>query len=346
MKNKTKIRAYIYPLTSRLITGVYNPYLDNFMDSTASFIKYINKNHPSSWGIFNLLRFITQIDALFLNWPENIPEKKGGIIQSFFLLILLRLKKMLKIRVVWTLHNKVSHSSDKLFFKTKLFYALLKRSDLIITHSKEGVIFAESIIPGSSAKLFYFPHPVVPKQNYSCNSKKYDILIWGTIAPYKGIDHFLAYFMDKGLHKKYRVLIVGKILPNDFYQIIKKYESPGIFIDNRYIANEELGELIALSHIVLFTYSSKSVLSSGALIDSISYKASVIGPNVGAFSELGNMGIIKTFDDFEELPDIIDKTIFAGSIADSEKLNNFIYSHTWEKFSLSLHNQMEKNGCF
>ena len=343
-KDNNKIRAYLYPLTKRLTTGVYNPYIDKFMDSTGSDIHYVNRAHPSNSGIFNLLGFLPYIDKVFLNWAEDIPEKTGGIMQSLFLLFLLKFRRLLGIKVVWTMHNKFSHSSKKLVLKKRLFKALLNRSDFILTHSKEGLSFAESILPGSSSKFFYYPHPVVPRKRHTSRPKKYDVLIWGTIAPYKGIDSFLAYMKEKNLLDKYRILITGKILSSEFHESIKIYEREKIKIENRFISNEELGELIGQSRIVLFTYSGSSVLSSGVLADSISYHASVLGPNVGAFAEMGEMGIIKTYDHFDQLVEILERIRENGNIPDHVKLEEFIHSHTWDHFGEALTNAMKKKG--
>ncbi|MFW5700082.1 MAG: hypothetical protein ACOCWM_00195 [Cyclobacteriaceae bacterium] len=347
MAGKDKqIKAYLYPVTKRLTTGVYNPYLDNFMDSTGSFISYVNRQYPSNSGLFNILKFIFHIDLLFLNWAENIPDKKGGVLQSFFLIVLLRLRRILGIKIIWTLHNKISHSNEMFFLKKRLFIALLKESDFIITHSGEGIAFAESVVPGSREKIFYFPHPLKPQKPNKIGKKEFDILIWGTIAPYKGIEGFLAYLEDNDLLDKFRILISGKILSPEFYGVIKKYERSNIIIENRFVSDEELRYLIALSKAVLFTYSSNSVLSSGALIDSLSHRATVIGPNIGAFSEMGDLGIIMTYNNFDQLPQILESIIKADSVPDREKLEDFLDTHTWNHFAVALFDSMKQSNIY
>jgi len=71
---------------------------------------------------------------------------------------------------------------------------LAKRSDIIITHASEGIGFAEELAMGIKSKVLYFPHPVKNRLKTNSNSiKPIDILIWGTIAEYKGIDKFLDF---------------------------------------------------------------------------------------------------------------------------------------------------------
>jgi len=331
-----KYNAYLYPITNRLKTGIYNPYLDNFMQSTQSYVNYLNQHYPSDTGIFNLLKYIHKTDVLFLNWIENLPEKKGGLIQTLFFLLVLRMKKVLGVKVVWTLHNKVSHSKGKLFLKKWLFASLIKRSDLIITHAREGIRFAEQWHQGASSRVFYFPHPVVPEQEPEFTiDQEYDVIIWGTLAPYKGIDAFLEFLQQNTTLAGYRILIAGKATSSDFYQKIKRLAGDTVKIKNQFIDKQELARLIQSSNAVLFTYAGGSVLSSGALIDSLAYRARVIGPNVGAFADLGEEEIIDTYKDFSEIPDILDN-LKNNKASNPEKMDAFLRNHTWQKFARSF----------
>lgn len=332
-----KLKAYLYPITNRLKTGIYNPYLDHFMRSTEEYILFLNKQSPSDTGIFNLLKYFGRIDLVFLNWIENLPEKKGGWMQAVFFLVFLRIKRWLGIRVVWTLHNKISHSAQHRQWKEVLFNNLLKYSDLIITHSREGIRFACQRHPGAERRLFYFPHPVTPAEVQLQNEKKYDILIWGTMAPYKGIDAFLEFLEQQNKLSSYRILIAGKAVSPQFFEKIDKYSSPNIIIKNQFVDSGELSRMIARSAIVLFTYSGASVLSSGALMDSIANRACVVGPHVGAFAEMAEEGIIHSYHNFNELQDILETSKSNDSDLMMEKLEKFIGEHSWPAFSKALH---------
>jgi beta-1,4-mannosyltransferase len=342
-RESRKIKAYIYPVTSRNYSGIYNPYMDNFINSNGVYVNFLNENHPSGSGIFHLLKYLHKIDYLFLNWIEDLPEKKGGIIQAVVFLILLRLLKTFRVKVIWTLHNKASHSARNPFLKKRLFSALLKRSDIIITHSKEGISFAESRVPGIASRIFYFPHPVVPFK-YRSNGipeKKYDILIWGSLAPYKAIDVFLEYLSQNDLLDRYRILIAGKAVSAGFLSTIRKYENEHVIIRDQFIENEELAKLIQQSKVVLFTYAGDSVLSSGVLADSISYGGAVIGPRVGSFADMGEAGIIETYDSMEELMMLLEKADQMNVSDISEKTSGFINAHTWEEFSKAFNKRLK-----
>ncbi len=328
-----KPKAYIYPVSKRLKSGDYNPYLQNFIQATKNKILFLNEERPSSIGFLDFFRYILQTDFLILNWIENLPEKKGGGLQSVLFLLVLRFKKFLGLRVLWIMHNKVSHSTSHFFLKRLLFKNLLKRTDLILTHAKEGVKFAESLHPGASSRIIYFPHPVVSKKHVDIKkNKKYDILIWGNLAPYKGIDAFLQFLKERNALNKFRILIIGKSSSEDFFLKIRKYSSNKIIIKNQFISSSQLVEIIAESDVVLFTHSGKSVLSSGALMDSIAHNAIVIGPDLGAFSELGDMGIIETYNDFEELIHILNNKENLNHPNKLQKINKFLNEYSWAEF--------------
>jgi len=205
---------------------------------------------------------------------------------------------------------------------------------MILTHSSEGINYAKEILPGSEKKVNYFPHPVKDRRASKKHNIRYDILIWGTISPYKGIDEYLNFLKKNNLADKFKTYIVGKSTSEDYFQKLVGFSSEMITIENKFISDEDLQQLIAKSRIVLFTYSKSSILSSGVLMDSLGYGANIIGPQVGAFSDLGNEGILNTYTNFDELIPIINKHVeIENSEQRSNKLDEFLKENTWDKFA-------------
>jgi glycosyltransferase involved in cell wall biosynthesis len=331
-------RAYLYPITGRDDQlGLYNPYLDDFIASLKGKVTIVNEKDRSKSGIFNVIKYISKINLVFFNWIENVPDRKGGLFQTVFLYFFFLLSKILKIRIIWTMHNKLSHSRENYASKKRIFKFILKNADLVITHSKAGKTFGEEMVPGTSSKIHYLPHPVKDRRLETEPVKQYDILIWGTIAPYKGIDKFLEYLIRENLEKKYRILIVGKITSQEYAGSLLGFSSANIEIQNKFIEDDLLQNLIGRSKIVLFTYSMSSILSSGVLIDSLGYGANIVGPHVGAFADLADDGIITTFNDFPEMISKID-----GQLENSESksqitnLERFLNENSWNGFSIKL----------
>lgn len=338
-------RAYLYPISDRdKHLGLYNPYTDDFISSVKKEVIVVNEQDGSNTGLFNLIKYIFKIDYIFLNWIENLPERKGGALQTKFLYFIFYLSRILNIRIIWTMHNKLSHSKDHYDQKERIFRFVLKHSDQVITHSNAGRSFGDTIVAGSSSRIKYMPHPVKDRRLKEGAGKKYDILIWGTIAPYKGIDKFLDFLHQENLQDKYRILIVGKINSPEYEESLKGFSSEMIEIQNKFIEDELLQELIAQSRIVLFTYSMDSILSSGVLMDSLGYGARIIGPHVGAFADLAEEGIISTFSDFPDMIVKINESLSEkNSQVQKEKLDRFLEENSWDRFADRLLKLLKDN---
>ncbi|MCG8699621.1 MAG: glycosyltransferase, partial [Bacteroidales bacterium] len=333
-------KAYLYPISNRLKTGVTNPYVDDFIRSMNENVVISNKKYPSNAGILNILKFYWSIDYIFLNWIEDLPDKKLGKIQTYIFLFIVRLSKLLGKKIVWTLHNNLSHYKTNIRLKKKIFNHLIKNSDYILTHSSEGVNVVKNIDESKLNRVIVLHHPVKPKVIDKEKAKHvYDILIWGTISPYKAVDKFLNYYHGDENLKKLKVCIAGKILSKDYENKVDPLVKGNITLINKFLTLDELEQLFLQSKYVLFTYKSKSVISSGALMDSLAYRNVVIGPNVGAFADLSEEKLVYTYEEYNEIATIIEK---AGAENTSKKLEEFLKDNTWKKFSENLWMKIKK----
>lgn len=294
----------------------------------------INDGNPSEIGIFDIFKYLRKIDLVYLNWIEELPRRRGGMTQTLVFILLFGYLKLRRKKIVWTLHNKKSHTAKHEIFKSILINLLLRRSDLIITHASEGL----TLIPDKTRKV-YFPHPVssIIRINPNPVLKNYDIIIWGSIKEYKGVDTFLYYLIKEGLIHKYKIVIAGTVIGSeleDQLKIIDK-EYNNVTLINRFVEKNELMELIEQSRIILFCYHSESILSSGALMYSLHFNSTIIGPNVGAFYDLAEEGIIFTFEHYDDLIMTIDEQINDTSLKAKEEAKKleFMEDNSWEAFS-------------
>lgn len=335
--NNNVKNAYIYPISARAEkVATHNPYLDDFVEAIGTQFNFVNKDNPSASGIFGMLKYLFQIDYVFFNWIEDVPDKKAGLAQAIFLLFFLHISSSLKIKVIWTMHNKLSHSNEHFLLKKIIFRTLLRRADGILTHSNEGVRYAESMVPGSRERIIYLPHPVKNRISQRDSQKKFDLLIWGTITPYKGIVEFLEYLYRNNYQNKYEILITGKVASEKLLDLLLGCSNQNIVIKDEWTDNEALQSLIGQSRLVLFTYAKSSVLSSGALMDSLGFGARVIGPDVGAFADLEKEGLIRTFNDFDDLVAILDDELHNASGICNDKLTFFLGDNSWFRYAEKL----------
>ena len=169
-----------------------------------------------------------------------------------------------------------------------------------------------------------------------------DVLIWGTISPYKGVDQWLQYVADQRL--PLRVRIVGHCgdacLAGRIAELAR--QAPAATFSNRSITFEELAAEVARARFVLVPYAAESVLSSGILMDSLSVGAKVIGPNVGSFRDYAAEPLLRvsTFDSPADVARIV--AADDGLPADLDSYERFLDAHNWVHFAGQLTKLIEE----
>jgi len=338
------MNIYMYPISDPKKSVSKNPYMDKLIESIESNnCRVVNKEQISRFGVFDLLLYMGKVDTYYLNWIENLPDRRFGGIQAVLFLLIFLVLKLFGKKIVWMMHNKLSHSKKGLFLKIITNYFLINYSNIVLTHSLDGVRFANILL--RNEKMIEFIHHPLENSTKKINDdleRNIDILIWGSISPYKGIDTFLEYLQKSEVSSKYSIHIVGKITNNELEQKLNQYVSDKIVIENDFISTQKLEELFTRSRMVLFTYTGYSTLSSGALMDTLVYNSYVIGPNVGAFRDLHEEGLIDTFIDFNNLIEKLEDGLFNKNL-DSQKLTNFIEENTWGNFGSWLCKIMNKS---
>lgn len=330
-------RLYFYPPSS--ISGnksIPNPYVRNLKNSLSNLFIIVNDKKPAKNGLFDILKYLNKIDYICFNWIEELPDKKGGIAQFFLFLFLMFLFKIKGVKVIWVLHNKESHYQTNRYMKKTIMNLLIKQSDFIITHSSDGIKFLNDKGRNRLKKSIYIPHPVIKKEVKPSEIKEYDILIWGSIKEYKGIDRFLEFLHKKNIAKKYTILIAGKIIPQSYKSKLIKYITGNITLFDEFISDKDVENYASKSKIILFPYLDSAVLSSGALMDSLSFGAKIIGPHAGAFSDLSKEGIVYTYNNYDDLIEKINNLLKADNDKKNVRVKNFIENNSWGKFNDKL----------
>lgn len=323
-------KVFLYPKFNRYF-GTPNPYIFNFHDALEKKFRVVNKNSTPR-GILNLFLHFHQTDVFIFNWIETLPEKKYGKVQVSLFKLFLRLCRVNKKKIIWVLHNKGSHhGKDSKRFNT-LFNRMFQVADVIITHSNSGLSFCKENYPNYSYKVKVINHPInSPLISSEFYEKKFDLAIWGTIFPYKGIDKFLEFTKDKPEYENVKILIVGKCPDLNYRKKLESIAASNVELDFNLYTLEELANICQLSKFTLFTYRSETVISSGSLIDSIRMRSKIIGPDHGAFKDLKHYSFIKTYNSFEEITEII-HSFKPDNDKFSQDIDNFAKENTWEKF--------------
>lgn len=308
-------------------SGSLNSYLSDFSKALSKKADVVNANTRTNSATIDLLKNCFRADVFIFNWIENTPFKRMGTIQTLvFLLLIFPVLKLRKAKVYWVFHNFTSHQG-KNYLSEVIKSIMMKHSDVIITHSKQALEYLYNNTPAKVKKLFA-NHPIKNREMVQRGKPYfYDILIWGSIEPYKGIVEFLEFLKEN--NSTLKVKVIGKCKDQNYNNKILSLLSQYISYENRIASFEEIKELIGISKFVLFPYLKQSVSSSGALMDTISFGGSAIGPERGSFLDMQEEGICYTFKQYEDVVKIVSD----NQQKPLKRIKNFIASNTWDKFA-------------
>lgn len=325
----------VFPNIKANNEGNSNPYIKDFIAAINNTpdCKVINPSHknpllsiitPKKWG-----------DIIIFNWYESIPDFKHGYIQFFIAYILLICMKISKKKIIWVLHNKKPHAEKKELLKKILTSHIANLSDHIITHAEEGLEIIEKKFPSCSNKAHFIDHPTKNRMYLTKSDKeivkKYDLLIWGSISKYKGVYDFIKYLNDNKINDL-KVCVLGKCNSELLVNDIKSVSTPNTTLVLKSASFEELAEYISFSDFVLMPYKHDTILSSGTLMDTLSFGAKVIGPDTGSFSDYSKNNDLNVyvFNKFDDIKDIVKK--HHDTKISEEGYSKFLEENNWNAF--------------
>lgn len=313
-----------------------NPYIHDMVQALSELPDVEVVNPPHRNPLLSLLPLRRQGDVVILNWFESIPDFKHGRIQTllavgWFLLLKLRGRK-----IVWMLHNKHPHDTAHARVKRWLSALAAWGADLIVTHASEGVELVRQRFPTHAHKAHFLHHPTKDRlpDSTADKSPRQDFLVWGHITAYKGILELLEYLHEHP--QPYRVSIVGGCSSPTLRRQIESIQVPHATCSFHAPSFDELRAYIRQSRFVLIPYHASSILSSGILMDSLSFGAKVIGPNTGAFKDYAREKRLKvyTFDHFDDLASLLAQ--HGGETACLADYRSFLQDNDWRHFARQL----------
>lgn len=240
-------------------------------------------------------------DALHLNWYEPFLKGNNGLTAWIYakkFLADLSMAKRLVGKLVWTVHNRVSHESTRPSLELSVAKQIAKLADRLIVHSCANQEEISAVYGVSKSKI-----DSIPMGHYR---DSYDATVemsvaraelglpldgplffhFGMLRPYKGIEKLIRcwkeyYHSDVDGH----LLIVGKCLDPDFENQLKRLAKgcPGILLKTEFIPDEQMHLYLSAATISVLPFS--KVLNSSSIILAMSFDCPVIAPNFPALVE-------------------------------------------------------------
>lgn len=312
-----------------------NPYCDNYIESIDNYFSIVSAHkHTYPKGV-ELLMGSFKADYYIINWLESVVHFRFGALNAFLGLLALFVIHLRGKKILWMFHNIHPHGGET-FWSKVIQHTLFKWSFLIVSHSQEASEYAQKL---ARCNVLYKPHPFINRafKKWSGDIKECDFFIWGNIYPYKGIIEFLSNPTIKKTNAK--IYILGKAVNEDIKKQIEENVQNNITFENRCAEFEEIAAQCKRSKYVLFPYVGDSISSSGVLMDTLLMGGIPVGPNRGAFADLNKEGCCITYNNIEEVVNLLSRT--SQSVA-RENVDKLISENTWDSFGYWVSNELKK----
>jgi glycosyltransferase involved in cell wall biosynthesis len=182
-------------------------------------------------------------------------------------------------------HDAALHPGDGLPFQMTLQRWLMRRADGLIVLSShvrdrlvaEGHTSGRPLILSSHPPLSFGTLPPPPL----AHGGRMRLLSFGRLLPYKGLDLLAASLRLVGPRADFELRVVGQGPESPELAALRAL--PGVTVENRWVPEPELGELLAWSDALVLSHREAS--QSGAAAAAIAARRWVVSTNIGGLAE-------------------------------------------------------------
>ena len=213
----------------------------------------------------------------------------------FFIQIFI-IKKILKINIVWTLHNIFPHDTKNIKLHRFVQYQFSKQCKWIRVFSNNTVNklihefnFNKNklIVVPEGSYVNYYPNFISKEEarkELNIQKKEKIFLYFGAIKPYKGLD-FLIEEISNSKHHKIKLIIVGRTPKKRYLNKIKEKikNNDSITLENKYIKDEQIQIYFKAADIIVLPF--ENIENSGSIILAMGFKKVIIAPNIGVIPD-------------------------------------------------------------
>jgi beta-1,4-mannosyltransferase len=289
-----------------------------------------------------LIKFILKNgkpDIIHLHWMHPFLIRKSFIktfMASALFILEIIILKMMGVKIIWTVHNIVSHKRIHSKVETGAHKILLRLYDHVIHLGRASlnIMHDMNLVSGKMTNK----HHITPHGNYvDCYKNEiskatartllgidpdaFVLLCFGTIKPYKGIEIFIKALQEISEQNIF-LLIAGhpedKLAERQISQYCDHDKRIKTFL--HFIPDHDIQVFMNAADIVVLPYS--DTLNSGVAVLAMSFGKPVIAPNIGS------------------IPEVIDKQ---GGVLFEPKDKNSLVSAIKKSITLDLESMSQYN---
>jgi beta-1,4-mannosyltransferase len=281
-------------------------------------------------------------DILYFHWIHYDYQHKNiliMIIKSMILISYFVYLKMIKVKLIWTLHNLYPH---KYLYKgleriIRNIVLLLTNRILVASSSikldvlKEYKFIKEKkimVVKHGNYKGAYPEKQIDFREKYCIDKNQTVYLFFGAIKQYKGVINLIEVFKEVS-NENDKLIIAGQ--PDEEMRIkLKDYleeDNDRIIFDLRFIPDDELVPLIRASDFIVLPF--EAITTSGSAILAASYEKIIITVNNPTFKEYFTPRMAIFYNHHSELKEAI---ILSHEFQkDKNDYKKFLEETSWEK---------------
>mgnify|MGYP000619077302 CR=1 FL=1 len=320
-----------------------HPYLTLLYSTLRRYIQITDvKNKKDA---LHKLKFLIEADIIHLHWIEHYIHGRNiisTVLKLMLFLTSLILLKLLRKRIVITLHNVVPHEKKHAVLGALGFKISLHLTDAIIVHNRWSEKEARRIYGIEKEKIYIIPHGnfigYYPNEISREEARKilnipndaFVILYFGKIKRYKGLNTLISAL--NGLEDIW-ILICGEPKDENIKEDLLKFARSfkNCILKLEYIPNEDIQVYMNASDIGILPY--EEITTSGTLLLFSSFGKTVIVPNFEPIKEIARDTVIYYDGSTEGLRESILKSRSERLDRLSRRIYKESKKYSWEKIA-------------
>lgn len=200
-------------------------------------------------------------------------------------LVLLWALRRVRVPAVVVVHDADPHPGDDVLLLLALQRRLLRRADAVVALSQHVADRLREQQLSEPDRLFVVPHPPFifgpPPPPPRAHGGALRLLCFGRLLPYKGLDLLADAIRQLGVRREWELRVVGRGPETAVLAALRVL--PGVRVENRWVPENEVGELIAWADALVLPYREAS--QSGIAPAGIAAGRYVVSTRVGGLVE-------------------------------------------------------------
>jgi beta-1,4-mannosyltransferase len=274
-----------------------NPYqelLAQSVQATGASVQFAD--YPQqAFALNRLINRHPQTDVLHLHWPDPLfarlfwaRTRVPAFVRVGLLIADITLARARGRRIVWTLHNLISHESKGAAREAFACRMLARLAHRIIAHSQSAIAQAERtygskfahkahVIPMGNFDGIYGDATPAPPPRERSPEAPIHILFFGAVRPYKGVKRLLHAFAEV-TDPRVRLTIAGRAMDAQYGESIAALaaQNPRVQLQLRFVDVAEVSPLFSSADVVIIPF--ERTLTSASLMLAMSLTRAAILP--------------------------------------------------------------------